>query len=434
MTHLNHNSSQTATQAATLTTADYVAGIAHAARDASVPLRTLSSGIKNAALEAMAAALRTRQPEILAANELDVAAGAAKGLSAPLLGRLTLSEKKVEAMALGCLAVAALPDPVGRVISGENRPNGLSVQLVRVPLGVVGVIYESRPNVTVDCAILALKAGNAVILRGGSEAIHTNKVLTQIICEAAVSAGVPANAIQIIQSTDREASSALARQTGLVDLIVPRGGEGLKKALTAVATVPVIFAAGGTCHVYVDAGADIEMAAAIAVNAKINNPSACNAAETLLVHREVAARFLPVAGGMLVQNGVELRGDAASRAIFSDMLEATEEDWGAEYLDLILAVKIVDSLDEAVSHIARYGTAHSEAIVTGDVGNAEKFLREVDAAAVYVNASTRFTDGYEFGLGAEVGISTQKLHVRGPLGLEALTTTKYIVRGDGQIR
>ncbi|RYG65982.1 glutamate-5-semialdehyde dehydrogenase [bacterium] len=415
-------------------TQTYIENLAREAKRASVALRTISSATKNAALEAMAVALVQRQDEIFVANATDISNGEQKGLTGALLDRLKLNEKKVTAMADGCRQVAALPDPVGRILNGETRPNGLKIEQVRVALGVVAVIYESRPNVTVDAAILALKAGNAVILRGGSEAIETNKILAQIIQQAAVDAGVPEGAIQIVESTDRAASSHLAQLPQYIDLIVPRGGEGLKKALLKVATVPVIFAAGGVCHVYVDKFAELDMALAIAFNAKTQGPSACNAAETLLVHRSIAHQFLPLVSQKLNDFGVQLRGDSDSRNLVPGMTEANDEDWDAEYLDLTLAVKIVDSLDEAITHIAEHGTAHSEAIVTQNVRRAEEFLSRVDAAAVYVNASTRFTDGFEFGLGAEVGISTQKLHSRGPMGLEALTTTKYIVRGDGQLR
>jgi glutamate-5-semialdehyde dehydrogenase len=415
-------------------TQTYIENMARGAKEASIALRTVSSATKNTALEAMARMLVERQEEIFAANAADIRSGEQKGLQGALLDRLKLNEKKVRAMAEGCQQVAALPDPVGRVLSGETRPNGLKIEQVRVPLGVVAVIYESRPNVTVDAAILALKAGNAVILRGGSEAIETNKILARVIQDAAISAGIPQAAIQIVESTDRAASALLAQLPQYIDLIVPRGGEGLKKALLAVATVPVIFAAGGVCHVYVDEFAELEMARDIAFNAKTQGPSACNAAETLLVHRAIAEKFLPEVAQTLDNFGVELRGDDSSMQLVPGMSQAQEEDWGTEYLSLVLAVKVVDSLDEAIDHIARYGTAHSEAIVTQSVRRAEEFLARVDAAAVYVNASTRFTDGFEFGLGAEVGISTQKLHARGPMGLEALTTTKYIVRGDGQLR
>jgi glutamate-5-semialdehyde dehydrogenase len=412
----------------------YIENLAGSAKEASITLRTISSATKNAALEAMAQALVERQDEIFAANAVDVENCQQKGLQASLLDRLRLNEKKVAAMALGCQQVAALPDPVGRLLNGETRPNGLKIEQVRVPLGVVAVIYESRPNVTVDAAILALKAGNAVILRGGSEAIETNKVLARVIQDAAIKAGIPKGAIQLVKSTDRAASALLAQLPQYIDLIVPRGGQGLKKALLDVATVPVIFAAGGVCHVYVDEFAELDMASEITFNAKTQGPSACNAAETLLVHRVIADKFLPEVAHKLNGFGVELRGDDVAGQLVPGMAQAQEEDWSTEYLGLVLAVKVVDSLDEAIEHIARYGTAHSEAIVTQNVRRAEEFLARVDAAAVYVNASTRFTDGFEFGLGAEVGISTQKLHARGPMGLEALTTTKYIVRGDGQLR
>ncbi len=408
--------------------------MARGAKTASIALRTLSSATKNAALEAMARAITASKTEIFAANARDVGKAREKGIEGALLSRMTLSDAKIEAMAEGCREVAALPDPIGRVLSGEIRPNGLKIEKVSVPLGAIAVIYESRPNVTVDAAILALKSGNAVILRGGSEAIETNITLARIIQNAASESGIPANAIQIVETTDRAAGALLAQQDRYIDLIVPRGGEGLKKSLAQVATVPIIFAAGGVCHVYVDEFAEIDMAIEVVFNSKTQGPSACNAAETLLIHRAVANEFLPRIAEKLKDGGVEVRGDAGSRAIVPQLLEAGEDDWDAEYLSLILAVKIVDSLDEAVAHISTHGTAHSEAIVTQNVRRAEEFLAQVDAAAVYVNASTRFTDGFEFGLGAEVGISTQKLHSRGPMGLEALTTTKYIVRGDGQLR
>ncbi len=415
-------------------TAHEIEGLARAAKTASRALANLGSATKNAALEAMAVAICEHRDAIFAANQIDVENGARKGIGTALLNRLTLTDAKIAAMADGCRQVAALPDPIGRVLDGENRPNGLKIERVRVPLGVVAVIYESRPNVTVDAAILAIKAGNAVILRGGSEAIETNGVLAQIIDRAAQSAGLPEGTIGFVRSTDRAASSILATQKGLIDLIIPRGGEGLKKALMEVATVPVIFAAGGVCHVYVDQLADLMMARKIVLNAKTNGPSACNAVETLLIHENIAPAFLRHMAPRFAEANVELRGDARARHLVPTMLEVTPEDWDAEYLDLTLAIKIVANLDEAMEHIATHGTAHSEAIVTQNYATAERFLSEVDAAAVYVNASTRFTDGYEFGLGAEVGISTQKLHARGPMGLDALTTTKYIVRGSGQVR
>ena len=415
-------------------TAHEIERLARAAKSASRVLAQLSSATKNAALHAMASAICDARDEIFAANQTDVNNGAAKGIGTALLNRLTLTDAKIAAMAQGCRDVAALPDPIGRVLDGEVRPNGLKIERVRVPLGVVAVIYESRPNVTVDAAILAIKAGNAVILRGGSEAIETNRVLAQIIDRAAQSAGLPAGAVGFVQTTDRAASSILATQKGSIDLIIPRGGEGLKKALMEVATVPVIFAAGGVCHIYVDEFPDLEMARDIVFNAKTNGPSACNAVETLLIHREIAEKFLPAMAAQFEVANVELRGDDIARQIVPALQAATPDDWSAEYLDLTLAIKIVDDLDAALEHIERYGTQHSEAIVTQDFARAERFLSEVDAAAVYVNASTRFTDGYEFGLGAEVGISTQKLHARGPMGLDALTTTKTLVRGSGQTR
>jgi glutamate-5-semialdehyde dehydrogenase len=309
----------------------------------------------------------------------------------------------------------------------------LHIDEVRVPLGVIGIIYESRPNVTVDAAILCLKAGNAALLRGGSEAVHSNLLLTQIISQAATDAGVPEYSINAIETTDRAATQHMVTLNGLVDLVIPRGGEGLKKSLSAVATVPLIFAAGGVCHVFVDESADMEMAADIALNAKVQRPSTCNALETLLVHKNIAREFLPLVAKRLCDAGVELRGDERAREA-AKMNAATEEDWDEEYLNLTLAVRVVDDIDAATEHIERHGSAHSDSIVTQNYANAEKFCAQVDSAAVYVNASTRFTDGFEFGMGAEVGISTQKLHARGPMGLEALTSTKYVVRGAGQVR
>lgn len=396
-------------------------------------MRTLSSDVKNNALMAMAEQLVARQEELFAANAKDVQAGEERGISSALLDRLKLNPSRVAAMAEGCRQVAALPDPVGVIINGWKRPNGLRLEQVRVPLGVIGIIYESRPNVTVDAAVLCLKAGNAVILRGGSDAIHSNLLLTQIITEAATSAGVPADAIQSIETTDRAATNHLVTMNQYVDLVIPRGGEGLKKSLSAVATVPLIFAAGGICHVFVDESADIEKAVEIVFNAKVQRPSACNALETLLVHKSIAREFLPRVAEKLQTAGVELRGDERTREII-DAAAATEADWEEEYLALIASVRIVDDLDEAIAHIGTHGSGHSDSILTESYANAEQFVAQVDSAAVYVNASTRFTDGFEFGLGAEVGISTQKLHSRGPMGLEALTSTKYVVRGDGHLR
>ena len=411
----------------------HVEALARRAQSAAAQLRIVGTEVKNRALLAMAEQLVVRQSEIIAANARDLETGRALGLSDAMLDRLRLDAKRIAAMAEGCRQVAALPDPIGQVIGGGPRPNGLRVEQVRVPLGVIGIIYESRPNVTVDAAILCLKSGNAVILRGGSEAFHSNSCLTKIIADAAADAGAPADAIQLIGTTDRAATTHLAQMNGLVDLIIPRGGEGLKKALGAVATVPIIFAAGGVCHVFIDESANFVDAANIALNAKVQRPSVCNAMETLLVHREIAPRFLPSLCEQMRAAGVELRGDERVRAIVP-MNEATQADWDEEYHDLILAIAIVDDLDAAIGHITAHGTGHSEAIVTQNYANSEKFLAQIDAAAVYVNASTRFTDGFEFGLGAEVGISTQKLHARGPMGLEALTSTKFLVRGDGHVR
>lgn len=412
----------------------HVESRARRAKDAAVRLRTASTKIKNDALHAMADALLAQQSEIFEANARDVQAGRERGLSDALLDRLRLDEKRVAAMADGCRQVAALPDPIGEIVGGRTLPNGLRLSQVRVPLGVVGVIYESRPNVTVDAAILCLKAGNAVVLRGGSEALHSNLLLARIISQAAQGAGTPADCIQAIETTDRAATQHLVTLNGLVDLVIPRGGDGLKKSLSAVATVPLIFAAAGNCHVYVDESADLQMASDIAFNAKVQRPSTCNAMETLLVHRSVAPEFLPALARRLCEAGVELRGDERAREASSIMQAATETDWDTEFLALTLAVRVVDDVDEAIAHIGRHGSAHSEAIITRDYARAEKFCAEIDSAALYVNASTRFTDGNEFGLGAEVGISTQKLHARGPMGLESLTTTKYVVRGQGQIR
>lgn len=426
MTNSNHFSSDDAVR-------QHVETKAQQARQAARALRTVSSAVKDAALLSMAEVLPYRQDELFAANEKDLAAGRERGLSDAMLDRLKLTPARVAAMAEGCRQVAALPDPIGQVIKGWHRPNGMHIDEVRVPLGVVGIIYESRPNVTVDAAILCLKAGNAALLRGGSEAVHSNLLLTQIISQAATQAGVPEYSINAIETTDRAATQHMVTLNGLVDLVIPRGGEGLKKSLSAVATVPVIFAAGGVCHVFVDESADLEMAADIALNAKVQRPSTCNALETLLVHKNIAREFLPVVAKRLCEAGVELRGDERAREA-AQMNAATEADWDEEYLNLTLAVRVVDDIDAATEHIERHGSAHSDSIVTQNYANAEKFCAQVDSAAVYVNASTRFTDGFEFGMGAEVGISTQKLHARGPMGLEALTSTKYVVRGQGQVR
>jgi len=399
-------------------------------------LATLDESVRNAALEAIAAALEASVAEILEANRADLAAAREAGLSDALLDRLTLDERRIEAMAAGAQDIAALPDPVGEVVEGYRRPNGLRIRKLRVPLGVVAVIYEARPNVTIDAAALCLKSGNAAVLRGSSTAARSNAVLAGIASAAARSAGVPADAISHLHGGGHDELALLATQTRYVDLIIPRGGEALKAALTEHATVPVIYAASGNCHVYVDAAADLDHALAIALNAKVQRPGVCNAAETLLVHRDIAPAFLPGALASLHDAGVELRGDERARAHAgaTPVAAAIDEDWDTEYLDLTLAVGVVDSIDEAIEHIAAHGTGHSEAIVTRDLAAAQRFQSEVDAACVYVNASTRFTDGGEFGMGAEIGNSTQKLHARGPIGLRELCACKYLVEGDGHIR
>ena len=420
------------------TTAPSVEATCAAAKEASRVLARLDSGTRDGALEAIAAALELRVDEILEANARDMAAGEESGLSAALLDRLKLTAERVAAMAGDVRSIAALRDPVGETIEGWRLPNGLDVRKVRVPLGVIAVVYESRPNVTIDCSALCVKSGNAIVLRGSSMAAHSNAVLAGIARDAAVSAGLPAAAISLVAGGGREELPELARQDRHLDLIVPRGGEGLKAVLKENATVPVIYAASGNCHVYVDESADVDAAVDIAVNAKVQRPGVFNAAETLLVHADAAPEFLPRALRELRESGVELRADARARSLAGELADslndATEEDWATEYLALVLAVGVVDSVDEAVDHIARYGSGHSEAIVTTDTAAAQAFTEGVDAACVYVNASTRFTDGGQFGMGAEIGNSTQKLHARGPIGIRELCTFKYVVEGSGQVR
>jgi len=416
-----------------------VADVCRAAKDASRALAALDSATKDAALHAIADALLERADEVLEANAPDVEAGREAELSAALLDRLALDPARLAAIAAGARAVAALPDPVGEVVEGRRLPNGLDVRKVRVPFGVVAVVYEARPNVTIDAAALCLKSGNAVVLRGSSSALHTNGVLAEVARAAAAGAGVPEGAIGLVAGGGRGELAELATQDGLVDLIFPRGGEGLKAALKEVATVPVIYAASGNCHVVVDASADLDAAERIVLNAKTQRPGVCNAAETLLVHAGVAEAFLPRALRALRDAGVELRVDPRARAAAGPGLggalrDAQEADWDEEFLDLVLAVRVVDSVDEAIEHVNRHGSGHSEAIVTRDTAAARAFERGVDAACVYVNASTRFTDGGEFGMGAEIGNSTQKLHARGPIGVRELCTTKYVVVGDGHVR
>src|SRR4051812_1771214 len=404
------------------------------AKRAARALARVDSATKNRALLALADALEGRVDEILEANARDLEAGRESGLSGALMDRLALDQARVAAMAAGVREIVALPDPVGEVIDGFRLPNGLDVRKVRVPLGVVAVVYEARPNVTIDAAALCLKSGNAVVLRGSSSAARSNEVLARVATEAAQAAGLPAGALALVAGGGREELAELAGQEGVVDLIVPRGGEGLKKALSAVAKVPVIYAASGNCHVYVDASADLAMAREIVVNAKTQRPGVCNAAETLLVHEAVADEFVPVVSAELRAAGVELRGDARTRELVDGVAPASEEDWAEEFLALVLAVRVVGAAAEAIEHVNAYGSGHSEAIVTRDRDAARAFQLGVDAACVYVNASTRFTDGGEFGMGAEIGNSTQKLHARGPIGLRELCTTRYLVEGDGQTR
>ena len=411
-----------------------VVGLCRDARQAARGLAMASATARNTALTFAAARLRERAAEIQAANREDVAAGKRNGLSSALIDRLSLNDARIEAMAQGLDAIVALPDPLGETIARWRRPNGLEISQVRVPLGVVGVIYESRPNVTADAAGLCLKSGNAVILKGGSEAFATNTAIAACLAEGSAAAGLPRAAAQLIPTTDRRAVAALLAQRELVDVIVPRGGTSLIQAITESSSIPVIQHYAGICHVYVDDAADLDMAERIAVNAKVQRPGVCNAMETLLVHADVADRFLPRVGAALQAAGVELRGCPRTRAVLPDIAVANEEDWRTEYLDLILSVKVVDSLDAAIDFINTYGTGHSDAIVTDSYPHAQRFTGGVDSAAVYVNASTRFTDGFEFGFGAEVGISTNRLHARGPMGLRELTTYKYVVHGSGQIR
>jgi glutamate-5-semialdehyde dehydrogenase len=418
------------------TTSTSTAETCRAAKRAARRLAMLGPAVKDDALEAIAAALIESTDQILEANARDLEAGEANGLSDALLDRLALDARRVAAMAAGVRAIAALPDPVGEVIDGSTLANGLQLRRVRVPLGVIAVVYEARPNVTIDAAALCLKSGNAVVLRGSSSAAHSNAVLAAIAADAAADAGLPDGAISLIAGGDREELAELATQTGVVDLIIPRGGEGLKAALKGVATVPVIFAASGNNHVYVDAGADLHAARAIVLNAKLQRPGTCNAAEKLLVHADVASRFLPDVLAALSGAGVTLHGDARARAAAAGITidAATDADWDTEYLALELAVAVVDSVQDAIDHINAHGSGHSEAIVTPSTAAARAFQLGVDAACVYVNASTRFTDGGEFGMGAEIGNSTQKLHARGPIGLRELCTFKYLAEGAGHVR
>jgi len=414
--------------------AAYMRGVGEAARAASREVARADTDAKDRALLAMAGAIRRAEGQLLAANKEDVDAARAKGLDDAFVDRLTLTPKTIAAMADGLAEIAALPDPVGEITDLRYRPTGIQVGRMRVPLGVVGIIYESRPNVTADAAGLCLKAGNATILRGGSEALRSNAAIAECVHHGLREAGLPEAAVQVVATTDRAAVGYLIADEKHVDVIVPRGGKGLIERIAREARVPVIKHLDGVCHVFVDASADVDMAVRIADNAKTQRYSPCNTMETLLVHSDIAARVLPPLCDIYLRKGVELRGDDRARDVVPAMKAATEDDWYAEYLAPILAVRVVDSLDDAIAHIARYGSQHTDAIVTQDHANAMRFLREVDSSSVLVNASTRFADGFEFGLGAEIGISTNKLHARGPVGLEGLTSQKFVVLGSGQIR
>jgi len=415
-----------------------VAELCALAREASRTLASVPTSVKDAALEAMAASLTERAEEILAANASDMDNGREASLSDALLDRLRLDEERLRGIAQAVRQIVALPDPVGEVIDGWRLPNGLDVRKLRVPLGVVSVIYEARPNVTIDATALCMKSGNAIVLRGSSVASNSNAVLARVASEAASAEGLPEGSVVLVQGGGREELAEIACQSESVDLIIPRGGEELKAALQAVARVPVIYAASGNCHVYVDAGADLDEAEAIVMNAKVQRPGVCNAAEKVLVHRAVADRFVPRIVAALDGAGVEVRADERTASAAGEhapkLVAAAEGDWGTEYLGMTIAIAVVDSVEQAIGHIARHGSAHSEAIVTRDAGAARAFQLGVDAACVYVNASTRFTDGGEFGMGAEIGNSTQKLHARGPIGLRELCTYKYLVEGDGHVR
>jgi glutamate-5-semialdehyde dehydrogenase len=403
------------------------------ARAAARALALCSGASKQRALGEIVAALRSSRAEIIAVNRGDLERAKAEALNAAFIDRLALNDERIEAMAQGVEQVAALPDPVGEVIAGWRRPNGLEILQVRVPIGVIAIVYEARPNVTVDAAVLALKAGNAVVLRGGREALATNALLAGVITRALERSQLPPGAVMFVNNTDREAIQILKRSAGAIDLIIPRGGGALKQALAGSA-VPVLPHFDGICHTYVDRAADLKMAEEICFNAKCSRPSVCNAMENLLVHADVAAKFLPAMAARMAAKGVELRGCPRTCAIIKSARAASDADWDTEYLDLILAIKVVDSLDEAIAFIARHGSGLADAIVTEDLAAATRFEREVDSATVYVNASTRFTDGFEFGFGAETGISTNRLHARGPMGLRELTTYKYVIRGNGQVR
>lgn len=404
------------------------------AKAASVEMAKLSAETKNTALCIMANALEASTDKILAANKVDVEAAKAKGLKTALLDRLALDQRKIQTMARGLREVSALADPIGTIISSWTRPNGLIISQVRVPLGVVGIIYESRPDVTSDAAGICIKSGNAVILRGGSDALNSNVAIGKVLRDALAGTNVPVDAVQVVNSPERSVAEELMRMREYIDVLIPRGGADLIKTVVEKSRIPVIETGTGNCHIYVEEDADLDKATPIVINAKCQRPGTCNAAEKLLVHSKIAQRYLPIVISALRKEGVEVRGCEETRKIVPDVKPATEQDWSTEYLDLIMGVKVVKDLDEAIRHINKYGTKHSDSILTTDFDKAMRFIREVDSAAVYWNASTRFTDGNQFGLGAEIGISTQKLHARGPMGVQHLTTTKYVVLGSGQIR
>ena len=404
------------------------------AKEASYELGNASTSKKNKALENMAKKLLNNKDEIIKANELDLKAAMEKGTSKAMLDRLALNSERIDDMADGLRQIVALPDPVGEVLSMWKRPNGLQIGQQRVAMGVIGIIYEARPNVTCDAAGLCLKTGNAVILRGGSEAINSNKAIVKVLSEAVEEVDLPKNSVQLVENTSREVATQMMKLNDYIDVLIPRGGAGLIQTVVNNATVPVIETGVGNCHIYVDEECDFDMAKNIIVNAKTSRPAVCNAAEKMLINEKIADKFLPIIANALKEKDVEIRGDEKVRNLVKEAVEATEEDWSKEYLDYIIGVKVVKDIDEAINHINKYGSGHSEAIVTKSYENSQKFMQRVSAAAVYVNASTRFTDGCEFGFGAEIGISTQKLHARGPMGLKELTTIKYIIYGNGQIR
>ncbi len=408
--------------------------IGRRAKDAAFIMQSVDTQEKNASLKAAAEALRKNQDKILAANAEDVAQGEANGMHPGMVDRLRLNAERIDAMAVGLLQVADLDDPVGETLADWTRPNGLHIRKVRVPFGVVGIIYESRPNVTADAFALCFKTGNAVILKGGSDAIHSNIAIADVLRDALISCGLPADALQMITDTDRKVTQEFMRLDAFVDVLIPRGGAGLIRAVVEGSTIPVIETGTGNCHIYIDEDADLAKAIPIIVNAKTQRIGVCNACESLVVHEKIAAAFLPALEKALQEKNVEIRGDEECQNILPDIVPATEEDFGREYLDYIISMKTVSSLEEAIAHINRYSTHHSDAILTENEESAKRFLAGIDSACVYVNASTRFTDGFEFGFGAEIGISTQKLHARGPMGLPELTTYKYLIEGDGQVR